>query len=211
MTQEKKFPNSLKFVFVLAVFTLSCFAQVSSHAPAINAPAHGAMGPGPHGMKSSSRVQFAKACGISNPSMSRAITLTRNNSGSWSRVTKTAPAAPTDSALVRAWHEKAWVVEVQEADAAGDSMHIADMCFNQKGNVTRIVDKYINMPKCGCMRVTESAFNAAGKLVKSEQSFYKGDSPEKVAKPASASMFPAPFEHTKLEQLPFWGFLKGMQ
>jgi len=208
---EKKM--RLKVIAVLFFITVGfsiTFAQVSSHEPTMKVPtAHGAMGQGPHGMQPSSRVRFAKECGITNPSMSRAITLTRSKNGRWSRVTKATPPSPTDSALVRAWHEKAWVVEIQEADETGDAMHIAEMCFNGNGNVTRIVDKYINMPKCGCMRVTESAYNAAGKVAKREQAFYKGDSAEKVATPASASMFPAPFEHKKLEQLPFWEFLKG--
>ena len=197
-------------LFVVLSFGVSS-AQVSSHAPTVKAPpAHGAMGQNPHGTMPSSRVRFAKECGITNPTMSQAVVLTRSKSGQWSRVTKTTPPSPTDSALVRAWHEKTWVVEFQEADESGDAIHIAEMCFNAKGSITRILDRYINMPKCGCMRVISATYDAAGKSVKREQTFYKGDSSQKIAAPASSGTLPAPMEYRNLEQLPFYESLKGM-
>lgn len=186
-------------VVVLATAGFAQSGMVSSHPLA-----------SPHGLKPSSRVQFAQECGISDPGPQKATGLTRSTKGMWSVVDAQHRPADTDSAVARIWHEKKWMIDMHESGGSGDWMHTAQMCFADNGEVNKIIDRYMDMPKCGCVRFTETTYGPDGKVVSQKQDYYNGRNAERMpSTPEAAKNFAAPFEFKKLEQLPFYGFVKG--
>lgn len=186
-------------------------AQVSSHqtTPA-GKQAQGSAPKGAHMGGASSRQVFAAECGIRDANLQRAMYLSRGQNGVWKKVSPEAPAGDKDTALARVWHEQAWVVALHESNAAGDAMHTADMCFRPDGSISKIVDKYIDVPKCNCMRVTETTFDASGKLTAKQQVYASPQAGQKLSQaPAAAAGFPKVYEFKRVDQLPFAGMLRS--
>lgn len=161
----------------------------------------------PHAGTQSSRAAFGKECGISNYSSERAMGLSRSPEGQWSVVTKDKRPGPNDNALARVWHESHWMVDLHDSPGDGTTMHTGQMCFDGNGLITRLIDRYMDVPKCDCMRYTSLSFDASGKAAKQEKYVKVGTGAE-IAAPAAAKSFPEAFGFRKLEQLPFYSLVK---
>jgi hypothetical protein len=151
---------------------------------------------------------FGKECAIADPSLPRAIGLSRSPEGAWSVVSKDKRPGPNDNAVARVWHESNWMVDMHDAPGDGTTIHTGQMCFDEKGQLTRMIDRYMDAPKCDCLRYTALSFDASGKTVKREQKFVKVDTGAEISGPAAATGFPEVFGFRRLEQLPFYSLVK---
>ncbi len=70
-----------------------------------------------------------------------------------------------------------------------------------------MIDRYMDVPSCGCMRYTSLNLDVNGKVVQ-DQKFVKVDTGAEIAAPAAAKGFPEVFGYRKLEQLPFYSKVK---
>jgi hypothetical protein len=100
------------------------------------------------------------------------------------------------------------MVDVHEAPAAATTMHTGQMCFAASGQLTRMIDRYMDMPRCSCMRYTALDFDANGHTVKQEQTFVNANTGVPMAAPEAAKGFPEVFGFRKLDQLPFYSLVK---
>ncbi len=150
---------------------------------------------------------MAKECGIGDASFEKAIMVLHRTDGTWSPLKADADAKKDDKGFARVWREKSAFLDMQEASATGDTMHITRMCFAPDGNLVKLQDQYVAPNQCGCMRVTETTYNA-GKVVKREQGYFKMPSHEKMAAPKDAAKFPAVPEYKRLERAPFASMVK---
>ncbi len=199
----------------LVLISSVAFAQVSSHQSTMpQTSPHGTMsGAGPHGSDphmggASTRTKFAQECGVKDASPEKAIYVSRAKNGSWSKVTAQQPGSDSDNALARVWHDKNWVLVLHESGASGDTMHTGDECFDDKGNATKLLDHYVD-PKSGVVRITTTIFGG-GKVQSRKQDYRDLKSGELMKNPPeNANAFPPVFNFTKLEQLPFYGFIKS--
>jgi hypothetical protein len=199
--------NRLGFVAAVLMISTICGAQmISSHPQSSGADAHAGI-KNPHGTTPSSRTVFGKECGISDTSYQSAIGLSRSPEGSWSVVTKDRRPGPNDNAVARVWHESNWMVDMHDAPGDGTTIHTGQMCFDANGQLTRMIDRYMDTPKCDCLRYTSLTFDGSGQM-KQEQSFVKVDTGAEISAPAAAKGFPEVFGFRKLEQLPFYALVK---
>lgn len=195
---------------VAAVLMVSglCTAQMMSSHPQTN----GAVDPhagvqSPHGGAPSSRTVFGRECGINDTSPQSALGLSRSPQG-WSLVTPEKPRGPNDGAVARVWRETSWMVDVHDAPGDGRTIHTGQMCFDSNGQLTRMIDRYIDLPKCNCMRYTALSLDANGGVVKQEQKFISLDKGAEMTLPEAAKGFPAVFGFRRIEQLPFYSLVK---
>lgn len=181
-------------------------AQTAPHPQANGAAPPAGMPESPHGVVPSSRALFGAECGIADSSGQSAIRLSRSLEGQWSIVSKDRPASGNDSAMARVWAESMWMVDIHEAP--GSAMHTVQMCFDKKGQITRMIDRSVDVPKCDCMRYTSLWFNALGTVARREQRFVKIETGEEIAVPPAANELPEVFGFRRLEQLPFYSLVK---
>ena len=87
-------------------------------------------------------------------------------------------------------------------------MHTGQMCFDGQGRITLMIDRYMEMAQCRCLRFTSLAFAADGKVTKREQSFVSVMTNAPMDMPDAAKGFPDVWEFRKVEQLPFYSLLK---
>jgi hypothetical protein len=151
---------------------------------------------------------FGKECGIADTSSQSALGLTRSPEGQWSVVTKDKRPGNNDNAVARVWRESNWMVDMHDAPGNGTTIHTGQMCFDANGQILRMIDRYMDAPKCDCMRFTSLSFDPSGKVVKQEQKYVKADTGAEIAAPAEAKEFPAVFEFRRLNQLPFYALVK---
>lgn len=200
-----------QFRLMAAVLTMAgmCAAQMTpSHSQANAAVPQAATTQNPHSVTPSSRTMFGKECAIADTSYQSAIGLSRSPEGAWSVVSKEKRPGPNDNAVARVWHESNWMVDFHDAPGDGTMIHTGQMCFDETGQITRMIDRYMNTPKCDCMRYTALSFDATGKAVKQEQKFVKVGTGAEIAAPEAARNFPEVFGFRKLEQLPFYSLVK---
>jgi hypothetical protein len=200
---------------VLMISAMGAAQMMSSHPQANGADPHAGMqnmpqnpGQNPHSSTQSSRAMFGKECGIADYSSQSAAGFSRSPEGQWSAVTKDKRPGPNDNALARVWHESHWMVDLHDSPGDGTTMHTGQMCFDANGQIMRMIDRYMDVPKCGCMRYTALNFDASGKAAKQEQKYVKVDTGAEIAAPAAGKNFPETFGFRRLEQLPFYSLVK---
>ena len=87
-------------------------------------------------------------------------------------------------------------------------MHTGQMCFDGQGRITLMIDRYMELAQCRCLRFTSLAFAADGKVTKREQTFVNELTGEPMDMPDVAKGFPDVWEFRKVEQLPFYSLMK---
>jgi hypothetical protein len=199
-----------RFQLMAAVLAMGamCAAQMMSSHSQVNAAEHQAETQSPHAVAPSSRTMFGKECAIADTSYQSAIGLSRSPEGAWSVVSKDKRPGPNDNAVARVWHESNWMVDLHDAPGNGTAIHTGQMCFDENGQITHMIDRFMDTPKCGCMRYTSLSFDASGTAVKQEQKFVKVDTGAEIPVPEAAKGFPDVFGFRKLEQLPFYSLVK---
>ena len=196
----------LGVVASVLIVPVLCAAQMMSSHPQIGANPHAGMGSG-HGTTPSSRTVFGKRCGIADVSPQSAVVLSHSPEGKWSVLSGDKPGGPNDNAVARVWRESNWMVDLHDAPGDGRTIHTGQMCFDAKGQLTHMIDRYMDTPGCGCMRYTSLNVDTNGK-VQQEQKFVKVDTGAEIATPAAAKGFPDVFGYRKLDQLPFYSIVK---
>jgi len=162
----------------------------------------------PHGSAPSSRSVFGGECGIVDSSPQSAIGLSRSPEGNWSVTSKDKRPGPNDNAAARVWREAKWMVDLHDAPGDGTTIHTGQMCFDENGHITLLIDRYMDTPKCGCIRYTAMSFAVDGRAVRREQRFMRIDNGAEIEAPEAAKGFPAVFGYRKLDQLPFYSMVK---
>ena len=167
----------------LAMLAASCLAQAQ----------HG--GDDFHGSQSAiarTRSEFGRECGIGDTSDEVAAEFVRSPEGEWSA------GGGAGGGLVetaRLCHEKNWMVAMHgELGAGMPSMHSGQMCFDAQGRVTRILDRYMDVLRCGCQRLTTFAFAGDGKLTGWEQTFVDLRTGAAIKPPPDAEDYPRVWE-----------------
>ena len=162
----------------------------------------------PSGVVPSSRTDFGSVCGIRDTAAQRAVRLTRSSSSKWSVVAADKRPASSDNMAARVWHESNWMVDLH--DAPGRSVpviHTGQMCFDGQGRLTRMIDRYVELAQCRCMRFTSLAFAADGTVTQREEKFVDEMTGAEIGQPAAAKAFPGVWQFRRLEQLPFYSLL----
>ncbi len=164
---------------------------------------------GPSGVVPSSRTSFSSLCGIRDTDVQSALHLARSKGGKWAAIASDKrPAAGNDMAA-RVWHEKNWMVDLHDTPAPTvPVIHTGQMCFDPQGRLTRMVDRYMELAECRCMRFTSLTFAPDGTVKEQEQKFVDQMSGTEMAKPDAAKGFPSIWEYRRLEQLPFYSLLR---
>lgn len=195
--------RSVSLFAALMLMSAMCAAQAQ--------PQSGSVGPndGAHGVVASSRVDFGEMCGIQDVSAQRAIALVRSPEGVWSEVGNGRRPGPFDNAVARVWRESNWMVDMHDAPRQDVmTIHTGQMCFDPRGQITLMIDRYMEMGKCGCVRFTSLQFAEDGRVTRRTQRFWKIETGEEIPAPEQASEFPEIWEFRRLEQLPFYPLVK---
>ena len=163
----------------------------------------------PSGVVPSSRTSFGGLCGIGDTDAQRAAHLARSKGGKWSAIpANKRPDAGNDMAA-RVWHEKNWMVDLHDTPAPTTPViHTGQMCFDPQGRLTRMIDRYLELAECRCMRFTSLTFAADGTVKQQEEKFVDEMSSTEMAKPEAAKSFPGIWQYRRLEQLPFYSLLR---
>lgn len=198
--------NRLGVVAAVLIVPVFCAAQMMSSHPQGVADPHSGTG-SPHGTTPSSRTVFGKSCSISDTSPKSATVLSRSPDGQWTLLVDDKRPGPNDNAAARVWRETNWMVDLHDAPGDGKTIHTGQMCFDANGQLTHMIDRYMDVPSCGCMRYTSLNLDVNGKVVQ-DQKFVKVDTGAEIAAPAAAKGFPEVFGYRKLEQLPFYSKVK---
>jgi hypothetical protein len=193
------------------------FAQLApSHPPTQQqASPHGQMGVtqsgNPHGTGKSTLKAFAAECGVTDMSESRVQIFASKGDGKWRVLPVTAAGESTDINAARAWKDDAGnvrVVDMSVTNATGDTLQMSRMCFSPKGSLRKVSERYVNIPSCACGRSTDTAYDEQGKQTKSEQSWYKVPSQEKLGAEVALKSAPKVIEYKSVSALPFANLLK---
>lgn len=152
------------------------------------------------------RIQFGELCGIADTGLQKAVGLSRSPEGTWRVVTAGEPVGTRDNAAARVWHETTWMVDLHEVPGA--TMHVAQMCYGASGQLLILIDDYMDIPSCACLRSTTQNFDSSGRMVRREQRFNSVATGAEMAAPEAAKGFPEVFGFRRLEQLPFYTLLK---
>jgi hypothetical protein len=178
----------------MAMTAASCLAQAQ---------------PGPQGVAPSSRTDFGSLCGIRDTAAQRAVRLTRSGSGKWSVAGADKRPGSGDNMAARVWHESNWMVDLH--DAPGRSVpviHTGQMCFDGQGRLTRMIDRYMELAQCRCMRFTSLTFATDGTVTRREERFVDEMTGAEIGQqPPAAKAFPGVWPFRRLEQLPFYSLL----
>ncbi len=153
-----------------------------------------------------SRILFGQRCGIADTALQSAIRLSRSPEGEWKVVMAGQRPGPRDDAAARVWHENTWMVDMH--DAPGTTMHTGQMCFGANGQLVILIDNYMDIPKCACLRSTVQIFDPSGRMVRRSQKFNSVETGAEIAAPDSAKEFPEVFGIRRVEQLPFYPLVK---
>jgi hypothetical protein len=157
----------------------------------------------------SSRTDFGTLCGIQDTSPQSAMRFARSTSGQW------APAAPErhseygNDMAARAWHEKNWMVDIHDSPTKQPAViHTGQFCFDAQGRITRMIDRYMELAHCRCMRFTSLTFAPDGAVKKRELDYADALTGERIQEPAAAKGLPEVWPYRRLDQLPFYELLK---
>jgi hypothetical protein len=156
----------------------------------------------------SNREDFSKECGIQNTTSESASGFVLSSGGEWSALSAGGSPGRSDSLVARVWHESNWMVEMHGALGQGmATMHSGEMCFDPQGQITQLIDRFMDMRGCGCVRITSLAFGADGQVARSEQKFVLSNTGTEIAAPEAAKGFPAVWGLGTLDQLPFYSLM----
>jgi hypothetical protein len=175
---------------------------------AVQAPAQTSVAQGSQGVVPSSRDTFGGECGIRDTSPQKALRFARSSGGKWIAVSAAKSPGTGNDMAARVWHQEHWMVDLHDAPAASPVMHTGQLCFDGQGRITLMIDRYMEMEKCRCLRFTSLAFAADGKVTKREQTFVNAITNAPMDAPDAAKGFPDVWEYRKVEQLPFYSQLK---
>jgi hypothetical protein len=188
---------------VVVVALAICAAMCVGQAPPNTGGAEGS-----HGVVPSNRTTFGSECGIRDTSQQKAVRFARSADGKWMLVGAEKHSGSGDDMAARVWHQGHWMVDLHEAPAASPVMHTGQLCFDGQGRITLMIDRYMEMEKCRCLRFTSLAFAADGKVTKRGQTFVNPMTNAPMDAPDVAKGFPDVWEYRKVEQLPFYSQLK---
>jgi len=198
--------KQLGLVAVALMMAAICAGQTMPAANGVSP--HGGM-QNSQGVPASSQNDFGTACGIRDSSSQSAMRFSRTPEGEWSAAGEEKRLGPSNTAVARVWRESNWMVDMHDAMGPGmTTMHTTQMCFDARGQITHMIDRYMDMPSCGCMRYTSLSFNASGNVARREQRFVSVTTGSEIAVPESAEAFPEVFRFRRLEQLPFYSLVK---
>jgi hypothetical protein len=177
-----------------------CTAQAVS-------PSHSEMGgSNPHAQGvMPSRTEFGSVCGIQDTSLESAAAFRRSASGEWAVYDGGSGPGARDSEMARVWRESNWMVDMH--GALGEdmgTMHTGQMCFDPHGHITHMIDRYMEMSKCGCIRFTLMIFGPDGRMMRRQQRFIRIATGVEIAAPEVAKGFPDVWDFRRVEQLPFY-------
>ena len=162
-----------------------------------------------HGAVPSSRTTFGSECGIRDISVQSARRFVRSSEGKWMVISGNKRPGPGDNMAARVWHEANWMVDIHDAPGpASPVIHTGQMCFDRQGRITLMIDRYMEMAQCRCLRFTSLAFAADGRVTRREQTFVDQMTGAPMAAPEAAKGFPEVWEFRRVEQLPFYSLLK---
>ncbi len=162
-----------------------------------------------HGVVPSDRVTFGGECGIRDSSQQSALRFARSAGGKWMAVSAAKRPGSGDVMAARVWHQGHWMVDLHDAPGAQSPViHTGQMCFDGQGRLTLMIDRYMEMAQCRCLRFTSLAFAPDGKVTKRQQTFVNVLTNAPIDMPDSAKGFPDVWEYRKVEQLPFYSLLK---
>jgi hypothetical protein len=200
--------SGMRTGYIVVIMAMAmCSAQMPpSHQQTGEGDAHGMQGG--QGMGPSSRTEFGANCGIADTSMQRAMGFMRQG-GDWSVLSSDSHSGRTDSTVARVWREQNWMVDIHDALGQGmRSMHTGQMCFNPQGHITYMIDRFMEMIDCGCVRFTSLTYAADGRVMRREQRFVSMTTGAEIAAPTIAQDFPLVWNFRTVEQLPFFPLIK---
>ena len=172
------------------------------------APKLGAQQSSHSGVVPSSRTSFGSLCDIRDTDAERAVHLVRAG-GKWSAVAASKSPAPGNDMAARVWHEKNWMVDLHDTPAPTvPVIHTGQMCFDPQGRLTRMIDRYMELAECRCMRFTSLTFAPDGTVKEKEEKFVDEMSNSEIPRPEAAKSFPETWPYRRLDQLPFYSLLK---
>jgi hypothetical protein len=184
----------------VAICAAMCVAQ---------APPQKGVAEGSHEDVSRSRTTFGSECGMRDTSPQRALRFTRSSDGKWIVLSANKRPGSGDTMAARVWHEAKWMVDIHDTlGTASPVTHSGQMCFDRQGRITLMIDRYMELAQCRCMRYTSLAFDADGKVMRREQAFVDEMTGAPMDAPAAAKGFPDVWEFRRVEQLPFYSLLK---
>jgi len=164
---------------------------------------------GSHGVVPSDRFTFGGECGIRDTAPQSALQFARSASGAWKVVSASKRPGSGDVMAARVWHQGHWMVDLHDAPGAQSPvMHTGQMCFDPQGRITLMIDRYMELAQCRCLRFTSLAFAADGTVTRREQTFVNALTSQPIDMPDAAKGFPGVWEFRKVEQLPFYSLLK---
>lgn len=174
--------------------------------------AHVPAGGRSQGVVPSSRQDFGMQCGIQNPLPQASLRFFRGAGGEWKKVSSDERPGPSDTGLARLWHEHTWMADLHDSAAPGlnvTQMHTGQMCFDPYGNIVRLLDRYMDMPGCNCMRFTSLTFDSAtGRVVRRERYYLNASTGQPMDEPAGGKDFPEVWPYRRVDQLPFFSLVK---
>lgn len=197
-------PGAVLMMAVWIMATLGSTQMMAQPDPQMGM--HGAQS---QGVVPSSRTMFGAECGIRDTSTQSALAFARSAEGEWSAVSAERGGGSNDDMVARLWRETNWMVDLHGALGQGMSvMHTGQLCFDGQGRITRMIDRYMAMAQCGCMRFTALTFAPDGRATRREQRFVSVATGVEIAEPDVAQDFPPVWEFRRVEQLPFYSLLK---
>jgi hypothetical protein len=157
----------------------------------------------------SSRMNFGTLCGIQNTSLQSAMRFARSARGKWGPAAPERNSAYGEGLVARAWHEKNWMVDLHDSPTDQPAViHSGQFCFDAQGRITRMIDRYMELAHCRCMRFTSLTFAPDGAVKKRELDYADALSGMKIGEPAAARNLPPIWPYRRLDQLPFYKLLK---
>ncbi len=157
----------------------------------------------------SSRTEFGEGCGIKDTSAESAVVVARSNDGEWATLDAGSHSGLRDSVVARVWRESSWMVDMHAALGQGmASMHTGQMCFDPEGRITHMIDRYMEMARCGCVRFTSLTYATDGRVTRREQRFVNVTTGSEIEAPEASKGFPEVWNYRRVEQLPFYALVK---
>lgn len=157
----------------------------------------------------SNRAQFGHECGIQDTSSESALGVVRSAEGEWSLAGRGGGPGAMDSSMARVWRESNWMVDMHDSLGQGmASMHTGQMCFDPQGHITYMIDRFMEMAQCNCMRFTSLTFAPDGRVTRREQRFVNAATGAEIEAPEVAKRFPEVWDFRRVEQLPFYSLVK---
>ena len=161
------------------------------------------------GVVPSSRTDFGTLCGIGDTAPQSAMRFARSTAGKWMLAEPEKHSELGKDMAARAWHEKNWMVDLHDAPAGHPELiHTGQFCFDPQGHITRMIDRYMDLANCRCMRFTSLTFSPDGTVKQREVDYVDALSGERIQEPAAAKGLPEIWQYRRLEQLPFYSLLK---